>query len=309
MKVNFQKGVSMTGFTLNKPNKFMVGFLLISFFSLLALESSEARRMGGGRSFGKMPPIKRQATTPPKTNENVSPKNGPNSALSKRGGMGMLGGLAAGLGLAALASYLGISGELMGLLVILGICFLCFIAFRALFSKGLGRMALAGNSPERFPQNRVEESSENNTTVWGGKGVQYADVNFEWEIPEKEEFLEVAKSKFIELQEHWSSGNLAKLENFCTEGLMEYLSKEFKEEDRVHSNLSVVELNAYLEGNKSIKKQSGVTVSEVYIRFKGLMRDSESAPIKFNEVWTLQKTDIPNQGWLLAGIFQDKQLD
>ena len=52
-----------------------------------------------------------------------------------------------------------------------------------------------------------------------------------------------------------------------------------------------------------------MTVSEVYIRFNGLMRDSESLPIKFNEVWTLQKTNNLNQGWLLAGIFQDEQLD
>ena len=280
----------MAGLTLNKPNKFIISFLLISFFSLLALESSEARRMGGGRSFGKMPPIKRQATTPPKAAENVSPKNAPNAAVSKRGGMGMLGGLAAGLGLAALASYLGIGGELMGLLVILGICLLCFIAFRAFFSKGLARMALAGGSPERFPQTRVEERPEN-TTVRVNEEVHYANGNFEWEIPEKEKFLEVAKSKFIELQEHWSSGDLAKLENFCTGDLMEHLSREFKKEDRMYSNLSVVELNAYLEGSKTIKKESGVTVSEVYIRFNGLMRDSESLPIKFNEVWTLQKTN------------------
>ena len=298
----------MSGLTLNKPNKIFISFLLISFFSLLALESSEARRMGGGRSFGKMPPIKRQATTPAKPAENVSQKNAPNVAASKRGGMGVLGGLAAGLGLAALASYLGIGGELMGLLVILGICLLCFIAFRVFFSKGLARMALAGGSPERFPQTRVEERPEN-TVIRGNEQVQYVDGNFEWEIPEKEEFLEVAKSKFIELQEHWSSGDLAKLENFCTWDLMEHLSREFKEEDRVNSNLSVVELNAYLEGSKTIKNESGMTVSEVYIRFNGLMRDSDSLPIKFNEVWTLQKTNVPNQGWLLAGIFQDEQLD
>ena len=55
---------------------------------------------------------------------------------------------------------------------------------------------------------------------------------------EKEKFLEVAKSKFIELQEHWSSGDFAKLENFCTEELMNHLSNEFKEEDKLCSNLS-----------------------------------------------------------------------
>ena len=298
----------MAGLTLNKPNKIIISFLLISFFSLLALESSEARRMGGGRSFGKMPPIKRQATTPPKATENVNPKNAPNAAAPKSGGMGMLGGLAAGLGLAALASYLGIGGELMGLLLVLGICLLCFIAFRAFFSRGLARMALAGGSPERFTRTRIEERS-GNTTISDNEGVQCANGNFEWDVPEKEKFLEVAKSQFIELQEHWSSGDLAKLENFCTGDLMEHLSREFEEKDRAYSDLSVVELNAYLEGSKTFKKEPGLTVSEVYIRFNGLMRDSESLPIKFNEVWTLQKTDSSNQGWLLAGIFQDEQLD
>ena len=169
-------------------------------------------------------------------------------------------------------------------------------------------MALAGGSPERFTQTRVEERPENITTR-GNEEMHYANGNFEWEIPEKEKFLDVAKSKFIDLQEHWATGDLTKLENFCTGELMEHLSGEFKKEDRVYSNLSVVELNAYLEGSKTIKKESGVTVSEVYIRFNGLMRDSESLPIKFNEVWTLQKTNTSNQGWLLAGIFQDKQLD
>ena len=44
-------------------------------------------------------------------------------------------------------------------------------------------------------------------------------------------------------------------------------------------------------------------VSEVYIRFNGLMRDSESLPVKFNEVWTLQKTNNSNQGWLVGWYF------
>ena len=89
---------------------------------------------------------------------------------------------------------------------------------------------------------------------------------------------------------------------------MEHLSGEFKKEDSRYPNLSVVELDAYLEGSKSITNQSGTTILEVYIRFNGLMRDSESSPTKFNEVWTLQKINASSQGWLLAGIFQDKEL-
>ena len=69
----------------------------------------------------------------------------------------------------------------------------------------------------------------------------------------------------------------------------------------------MVELNAQLEGSKTIGKEWERPYQKHKIN--GLMRDSESLPIKFNEVWTLQKTNNLNQGWLLAGIFQDEQLD
>ena len=72
----------------------------------------------------------------------------------------------------------------------------------------------------------------------------------------------------------------------------------------------VASLGGNQERNKEItERRRKAIVSEVYIRFNGLMRDSDSLPIKFNEVWTLQKTNNSNQGWLLAGIFQDEQLD
>ena len=83
-----------------------------------------------------------------------------------------------------------------------------------------------------FPQTRVEERPDNITTRINEGSALRKWITSSGKYQKKRNFLDVAKSKFIELQEHWSSGDLAKLENFCTGDLMEHLSSEFKKEDR-----------------------------------------------------------------------------
>tara|TARA_B100000963_G_C22525598_1_gene625141 strand:- start:215 stop:1117 length:903 start_codon:yes stop_codon:yes gene_type:complete len=299
----------MIGVTISKPNKLVINVLLISFFGLIALESSEARRMGGGRSFGKMPPIKRQVTPPPKKPNSVNNKKAvdANSGAKKFGGMGLLGGLAAGLGLAALASFLGIGEELMGLIAIFGILLLCFIAYRAFVSRGLTRMVMAGAQSGGASRGFVDGKTEIPSSKVN-QGMQSKEPYYEWEITDEAKFLEVAKSKFIELQQHWSSGNLTKLENFCTDELMNHLTNEYRKNDKTSSNLSVVELNASLEGSRIKTIESGENAVEVYIRFAGFMRESESTPTMFNEIWTLRRALSTDEGWLVTGIFQDGEL-
>ncbi|MGA1083740.1 MAG: hypothetical protein ACO3TO_05950, partial [Burkholderiaceae bacterium] len=78
--------------------------------------------MGGGSSFGRQMPIQRQATPPRPAQPAAAPAQAPAqqpaaarqaaaqqaAAAPTRSWMGPLAGIAAGLGLAALASYLGI---------------------------------------------------------------------------------------------------------------------------------------------------------------------------------------------------------
>ncbi|HRF12288.1 MAG TPA: Tim44 domain-containing protein, partial [Candidatus Accumulibacter phosphatis] len=85
----------------------------------LAFGDAEAasKRLGGGQSTG----MQRQSTTPDKAA--VSPAQTPGAmpaaaAQPKRSWMGPLAGLAAGLGLAALASYFGFGEELASMLMI-----------------------------------------------------------------------------------------------------------------------------------------------------------------------------------------------
>ncbi len=78
---------------------------------------AEARRMGGGKSLG----MQRQAT-PPANAPNAAPSAAPGAAgaaaAPKRSWMGPVAGLAAGLGIAALASYLGFGAAFANMLMI-----------------------------------------------------------------------------------------------------------------------------------------------------------------------------------------------
>jgi predicted lipid-binding transport protein (Tim44 family) len=237
----------MVDFKNSATNNVVRTLIFVFVFCFFAVESSEARRMGGGRSFGKMPPIKRQATPPVKKTETTKPSNiqksvSPNNAAnSKRSGMmGMLGGLAAGLGLAALASYLGVGEELMGLLIFGLIALLIGVLIRKMFFKrGLSLATPSGNVSGELPSQSV--TSKNSMPQRESSADSYRDLSPQEDDPEIAKFLEVAKEKFIELQSYWSSGKLEKIADFSTPELMEHLRSVHKKE-KANAILSVVEL-------------------------------------------------------------------
>ena len=103
--------------------------LVVSTFTLLTASfDAEARRMGGGKSFGRQSSNvtqQRQAVQPPAANTNRNAAT-PANANAARGGaaaaapksgfsrfLGPIAGLAAGLGIAALLSSLGLGGAML----------------------------------------------------------------------------------------------------------------------------------------------------------------------------------------------------
>src|SRR5512145_2297793 len=129
----------------------MVGVIVASF----AFDADAQRRFGGGRNLGRQSPTvqQRQATPPaqtpqqqaaPQTNPQAAPgQQAPASAAAARPGAapaaaaarspwrGALMGLAAGLGIAALASWLGLSEALAMILtvVLIGLALMLIVGF------------------------------------------------------------------------------------------------------------------------------------------------------------------------------------
>src|SRR3546814_16455623 len=105
-------------------SRFLAAALLLAATMVMILVSfdAEARRLGGGRSFGRQSlniTKQRQAVTPP------AAKTAPNASSSAASGaartglsrwLGSVAGIAAGLGLAALLSPFGLSGAFLAML-------------------------------------------------------------------------------------------------------------------------------------------------------------------------------------------------
>ena len=111
--------------------------ILISLFALFltfgfAVDHAEAKRFGGGKSFGM------QRTAPTKQTAAPAPQQqgaAPTAAPKKNSWMGPIAGLAAGLGLAALFSHLGMGEGMANFMMMALLAMAAFMLFRWLMRR------------------------------------------------------------------------------------------------------------------------------------------------------------------------------
>ncbi|MFM6921999.1 MAG: Tim44 domain-containing protein, partial [Polynucleobacter victoriensis] len=229
------------------------------------------------------------------------------AAQPKKGfGMaGILGGLAAGLGLGWLLSHFGL-GEaaasfFMGLLVVL----LVVMVGAWLFRRFSGNQATYKTSPAGGPAwdsndrfDRQEPTSSGSATVSAPSTAPEIDPaikNFD-----QESFLINAKKHFVHLQDAWDQGDLAKLKEFATAEMFEELRQDLEARATLQNRTEVLTLEADLLG---IESSSDVYMASV--RFSGMIREQSDGPAEsFVEVWNLIKPVNGQGGWVLAGIQQ-----
>jgi len=110
---------------------FLSLFAIFLAFALPAYDA-EAKRMGGGKSFGmqrQATPMKRDAS--PQQAQNAPAQGAAGAAAApKRNWMGPLAGLAAGLGIAALLSHFGLGEGMANILMMALLAFAAFMLVR-----------------------------------------------------------------------------------------------------------------------------------------------------------------------------------
>ena len=253
------------------------------------------------------------------------------AAAPKRSWMGPLAGLAAGLGLAALASHLGFGDELASMLMfgLLAAAVMVAIGFfmrkraaaQRQTAQGTGGMqyahANAGESSGAGAVNRVDHSapaykvampaSNSNASGLGiasgiGSGIGAGAVSAA-RIPadfDTAGFERNAKVNFIRLQAANDAGNLDDIRQFTTPEMFAELKMELSERGSVTQKTEVVSINAEV-----IEVDEDTDRYVVSVRFTGVIRDdSGDADESFNEVWHLMKLRQGTTGWVLSGIQQ-----
>ena len=255
--------------------------VLAGVLALGALDVDAARRLGGGGSTGRQSSnvSQRQANPPPATptapsnatqRQAVPPAAVPAAQPRSRWG-GMLGGLAAGLGLAWLANALGL-GEAFGNLLMFGLLALgvMMVVGMILRKRAAGAAARSGPgyafqgagagpdtaapprqySPDKVGNDASARPWERNSTAFDagrysqgsglgiGSGVASSPAPLEgsrtWGIPPGFDiagFLTAAKGNFVTLQDAWDRSDLQSLRSMMTDEMLREIGAQVAERD------------------------------------------------------------------------------
>jgi predicted lipid-binding transport protein (Tim44 family) len=314
-------------------NKWLIGFAVAALAATMALDVEAQRRFGGGGNLGRQSPQMQRQAAPPAQSPQSSPQTAPAQNAAQQPAAkapaaaapaprpaspwrGALMGLAAGLGIAALASWLGFGEALTMFLTVV----LVGMALAALASFVLRRMqptaarpvpAGAGRGPGTYSNVGYETSpapvERTSIAPAGGARPGSAMDQFArggaaapWGIPagfDTAQFLAHAKEHFARLQRAWTSGNLDEIAEFTTQDLFVALTHELRARP-APAKIEVASLDAELLGIESTADEHVASV-----KFDGTLRvDGEIERV--TEVWNLTKPASGRGGWVLAGIQQ-----
>lgn len=283
-------------------NFLMMAAALVLGFTL-QINDAEAKRIGGGGSAG----MQRQSVAPSK-NHQVAPQQATPPAAAaqpaaqpKRSWMGPLAGLAAGIGLAALASHFGFGEELasfmmMALLAMVVIGVIGFMMRKKAAAQGNPGMQYAGAGAPFGGH-----AAQRDFTPAGGSTAPAAASS--GNIPagfDAEGFVRNAKVNFIRLQAANDAGNLDDIREFTAPEMFAEIKLGIDERKGAKQTTDVVQLDA--EVIDVTEEASRYIVS---VHFSGLIREEEGAAAQpFAEVWHMTKPRDGSRGWVLAGIQQ-----
>lgn len=312
--------------------KLLMALVVVASSMTLIAPQVEAKRMGGGGSFGKQSQSFKRAAPPQQSATPAKPAAAPAAAgaagaAAKPSMMrNILGGALLGLGLGALLSHLGIGGALASMIstmLMVGLfAFAAIFIYRMIKAKSAG--AQAGNQRNglqpSFPNNFSEKSSTPEIgsrieqpygqpsalqsaaplasgSAFGAGNDAANDLPADFDV---ESFVRNAKTYFIRLQAAWDKADVNDIREFTTPEMFAELKAQLLERGASENHTDVISLEGIFYGVE--------TVGDDYIasiKFTGLINEGAGAPTEpFSEAWNLSKPVHGDGGWVLAGIQQ-----
>ncbi len=285
--------------------------LLAVFLTLgLPVHDAEAKRFGGGKSAGMQRDVlpQRQAT-PQRDADKPQQQSAPQQNAAGAGNpggkpswLGPVAGLAAGLGLAALASHLGLGEEFANILLIALLVMGALLLYRLLVrgraqpaaahAGGLQYAGMGAGSGMTHPMARAPGVA---APLQPAIGAAPLPAGFD-----AQGFLREAKLNFIRLQAAYDAGDLDDIRSFTTPEMYAEIKLQLDERGTAPQRTDVVTLEA--EVLECAEEADRLVVS---LRFHGLIREEADAPARdFDEIWHLTRPTSGKGGWVVAGIQQ-----
>lgn len=304
----------------------------------LSVSADAARRFGGGMSFGRSAPTLQKATPAPSAGINqqrvnpqqqqrqqqAAPAQQPRPQTAAPSPMrGMLMGLAAALGITALAHALGLGEGFAQFLMIALMALVAFYVIRMLLGLFLVKRrpaGMPGHSAETSRQDPMQSrydyaSSEpqSSQSTFSGSSPMAGSVLDELKNPtsaqkvelpadfDVEQFLKVAEANFAKMQKAWDTGNVTSLSDFTTDEVFRTVTHQLRERGAQDYQTEIVTLKSDFRG---IVRDGEEYLAGVH--FDGTLNVSGEAE-RVDETWILTKPVHGQGGWLLAGIHQESE--
>ncbi len=310
----------------------------------IGLADAEAKKLGGGRNVGKQAPdstMQRSATpSTPSGTQGAAPA-GPSAAPSTPASpaaapsataprpaapaaapaatgakrwLGPIAGLAAGLGLAALASHLGFGEELASFVMIALLAVVALVVIRMVMARraaSRAQPAYAGNyqyaglgQEASVPRWQPPAASSAPVSAVGAPSAPaVAAAAASGHVPEGfdvDGFVRNAKVYFVRLQAAFDAGDTDDLREFTSPEMFAELKLEIDERKGAPNQTDVLSLDAQLLGVDAVAADHMASV-----RFSGMLREQPGTPAEaFDEVWNFTRPTAGQGGWVLAGIQQ-----
>ncbi|MFA0085206.1 preprotein translocase subunit Tim44 [Vibrio sp. 10N.286.49.C2] len=293
---------------------------LFSFIALLVLAVTvnpvaEAKKFGGGKSFGKS---FKTAPAPRQQQQNTNTvRQDQNKAGSKKGLMGgLMGGLLAGGLLAAFfgGAFEGI--QFMDILIMGLIAFVIFRLMRGVLGAKQGSMnqqgqqpAFGGNNtrnPFEKPQQQQQQQNfqsfeqPQGAATGGGFGAAgHSDVPHNYPPGfDSVAFLNGAREHYRILQGAWNHNELHTIEEYVSASLLQDLiSERAKLEGEQHTDVMYVDVEV-------VRADHDASKAQLSLQFSGRYRDTaDGVEEDIEDIWHLER-DLtqPNAPWLIVGI-------
>jgi predicted lipid-binding transport protein (Tim44 family) len=309
--------------------------LLLSLFVAVlgvgfVIDDADARRLGGGRSSGmqrQMPANQAPQSLPPQQQPQQAPVVAPGrtgaaaataAAAPRRSWLGPIAGLAAGLGLAALMSHLGLGEQFANFLMLALLAVVAIVAVRFLLRRFAGsrnpalaprgmQYAGAGTAPGALPGRSaaaLPAAAGAGAFGAGGAGAAAAGSGGVAALPadfDKAGFERIAKMIFIRMQAANDAGDLDDLRQFATPEMFAVLRMDIEDRKGAPQKTDVPQVDAEV---LDVAEEGGRQI--VSVRFHGMIREEPGLPaVPFDEVWHLAKPIDGSREWAIAGIAQN----
>lgn len=305
-------------------------FAVVLSLGLTAGFDAEAKRLGGARSSGmqRSTPTAPPATTPNTAPTQAAPAAGATAAAAapaaaaaatKRSWMGPIAGIAAGLGIAALASHFGFGEALANILTIallaMAVLFVIGFVMRKRAAAQGGALAGAGAAGQggvfrQQEQQAMYRTGHEPAPAQGGSmigsrlaGGTVAASGAVGTIPagfDTAAFERAARDQFMALQAANDARDLQRLRDYLTPEMFEVVREEVAERGDAVQKTEVFGLQPRV---LNVAEEDGQYI--VSVRFSGSVRtEAGAAPDDLDEIWHLTKPLAGIGGWVVAGIQQ-----